>query len=200
MNAGFDADNEYAFYRNIKEEGEDLFPFSSFISSITPTLLAGFGITSIDEVRLDDAFCIHYDGSYADTTCAKHQDPSDITVNFCLTASDDMKGSEVKFYGRMRLDNIEQEEEEQQQQQLDGSEEEEKKKQEELVEEKRGGGEEEVFYVKQTSGKVLVHFGAHPHETMPLTAGKRTNVIMTFVYKDKSKSGASRTCYATGAS
>merc|ERR1711862_234799 len=70
-------DGEYAFYRNTKE----------------------------DDVYLDDAFCIQYNMTQDDTTCAKHMDPSDITINMCLEKSNDVIGSEVVFYGTQKLVN-----------------------------------------------------------------------------------------------
>jgi hypothetical protein len=56
-----------------------------------------------DDLRLDDAFCIHYNMNQIDTKGAKHVDPSDITINICLEKSSDCQGSYVRFYGTKQL-------------------------------------------------------------------------------------------------
>ena len=80
-----EGDGEYAFYRNIMEEPE--FPFGSILnkeSVIGQAILKYFPIQNLDEIRLDDAFCVHYNMDQDDTSGAKHMDPSDVTVNMCL--------------------------------------------------------------------------------------------------------------------
>ena len=59
-----------------------------------------------EEIKLDDAFCIHYNMSQEDTSGAKHMDPSDITLNLCLDKSDDCDGSQVMFYGTKALQSV----------------------------------------------------------------------------------------------
>lgn len=98
-----EGDGEYAFYRNIMEEHD--FPFDQILdSAIGSCIRRHFGITSPKtELRLDDAFCVHYNMDQSDTTGAKHMDPSDITVNMCLEKSVDARGSHVLFHGAQRL-------------------------------------------------------------------------------------------------
>jgi len=60
----FAEDGEYAQYRNIIDR-ED-FPFREVLDSITSILIQNF-IDSIDEIRLDDAFAIHYNESHWNT-------------------------------------------------------------------------------------------------------------------------------------
>jgi len=205
--AGY-GDNEDAFYRNIMDEPD--FPFELFLSSEIGEVISKYFLqqheqqkqSSCEEkdqsstccadeekkedqpsdvkecLRLDDAFCIHYNTEQDDTTCAKHMDPSDITVNMCLEKSDDVTGSEVKFYGTQSLQHI--------------------KKADENLNKGAGQGEDFSFLVNQEQGYATIHYGCHPHETIPLKRGRRTNIVLTYCYKDESKSGvALRTCYAT---
>lgn len=176
-------DGEYSFYRNIMEEPD--FPFDTILdiglSEIGRAILKYFPITSTNELLLDDAFCVHYNTDQEDTTGAKHMDPSDITVNLCLEKTDDTIGSHVLFYGTKQLQNTgiqphtTQYKQHQQQQQV---------------------GVPDRFYVVQEPGTATIHFGDHPHETIALTRGKRTNVVLTYCYKDPKRSGAQmRSCY-----
>jgi len=160
-------DGEYAFYRNILDEPD--FPFDAVLDSeIGKAIFRHFGVTSFTEIRLDDAFCIHYNTTQQDTSGAKHMDPSDITVNMCLESSG-VTGSEVKFYGTPQLENTLQ-----------------------------GSTDIKSFLVKQEAGFATIHWGRHPHSTMPLTTGRRTNIVLTYCYTDPNKSGAlMRTCYDT---
>ena len=48
------------------------------------------------------------------------------------------------------------------------------------------------FLVDTKLGWCTIHYGSHPHETTALEEGERTNIVLTFVYKDKSKSEADR--------
>merc|ERR1712071_685883 len=78
LNFTSEGDNEYAFYRNILDDPD--FPFGDILdSSIGDAIKKYFGENVKDlhkDLRLDDAFCIHYNMSQKDTTCAKHRDPS----------------------------------------------------------------------------------------------------------------------------
>ena len=126
-------------------------------------------------LRLDDAFCIQYNMSQDDTTCAKHMDPSDITVNICLEKTMDCVGSQVVFYGRQDLKNIDSE--------CNCND-------EELADENFS------FMVDQMEGYATIHWGHHPHMTLPLRNGRRTNIVLTYCFQDVTKSGViSRTCY-----
>ena len=169
-----EGDGEYAFYRNILEEPD--FPFDAILrnDNIKTALIKYFNIQSFeeDEIRLDDAFCIHYNLNQTDTSGAKHIDPSDITINLCLNKSDDCRGSQVLFYGTKALHAI------------DNSE----KNSLVLPPEK--------FLVNQEMGYATMHWGDHPHETTVLEAGYRTNIILTYCYTDKTRSNVSkRSCY-----
>ena len=180
-------DGEYAFYRNIMDETE--FPFDRLLDSsqsqvaaiIQKHFLAEDGNResngASDILRIDDAFCINYNMSQDDTRCAKHTDPSDITLNMCLECLDEIEGSQVLFYGTQELYNV-----------ARGS-------------EGKVGDESFLFLVRPVPGYATVHWGHHPHQTVPLKRGERTNIVVTFCYKDKSKSTALlRTCYATDGS
>ena len=90
---------EFVRYRNIREDGEDVFPFEKVLKCLTPCFERHF-VHSIDELHLDDAFSIHYNTEQHDSSVGQHTDPSDITVNVCLGMSDDVGGSQVLFYGR----------------------------------------------------------------------------------------------------
>ena len=165
-------DGEYAFYRNILEEPD--FPFEQILKSeIGETILRHFGVSRFDEIRLDDAFCVHYNTSQDDTTGAKHTDPSDITVNMCLEKTAEVRGSEVQFYGTQRLENVDPDDDR-----------------------RRGKSDSFRFLANQRQGYATIHWGHHPHETMALRSGRRTNIVLTYCYTDPSRSDvAMRTCY-----
>jgi hypothetical protein len=159
-------DSEYVFYRNILEE-ED-FPFDAILnSSIGEKIVEHFPIESLDEIRIDDAFCIQYNEDLADSSGGRHLDPSDITVNICLERTPDTRGSHVLFHGTKPLVGV------------DHLQDTEKK-----------------FLVEQEQGYATIHWGDHPHETTRLESGKRTNIVLTYWYKDSSRSDvATRCCY-----
>jgi len=163
-----EGDSEYVLYRNILEEPG--FPFDAVLhSTIGEAVVKHFGLESLDEIRLDDAFCIHYNTKQADTSGAKHMDPSDITVNLCIDKSEDCEGSHVRFHGTKVLTNVPDTDE----------------------------PKPDQFLVRQDAGYATIHWGDHLHETTPLKAGRRTNIVLTFWYTDASRSNvASRTCYA----
>lgn len=168
-------DGEYAFYRNIKEDTDnDTFPFDAIIKEdVYNTLKMHFNIDDPDnDIYLDDAFCIQYNMKFDDTTCAKHMDPSDITINICLE-SDNVTGSQVVFYGVQTLDNVTA-----------------------TSTSDNDDNDEYEFLVDQKEGYCTIHYGKHPHKTLPLLSGQRTNVILTYCYKDNTKTDVStRTCY-----
>lgn len=167
-----EADGEYAFYRNILDEPD--FPFDVILgneSEISQTILQHFDLTKLDEIRLDDAFCIHYNMDQDDTSGARHMDPCDITVNICLDRTDDVEGSQVLFYGTKPLANVERTQDD----------------------DKDGAFR---FLVSQEAGFATIHWGSHPHETTRLGCGKRTNIVLTYCYTDPSRSDVSkRACY-----
>jgi hypothetical protein len=173
-------DDSYAFYKNIKEdnitdEGATLptatFPVDMVMKACGPVLLKYF-VDDLDEVYLDDIFVVHYNTDQFDSRCAKHQDPSDITINVCLESSQDLSGSQIVFYGERSLKGV-----------GDGTKKE------------SGKGDDVLFKVDCKLGACTLHWGGHPHETLPLGVGRRTNVVLTLAYKDKGKSGKNRTCY-----
>ena len=166
-----EGDGEYAFYRNILEEPD--FPFDAILrnDNIKTALIKYFNIQSLmdDEIKLDDAFCIHYNMNQTDTSGARHIDPSDITINLCLNKSDDCLGSHVLFHGSKELHGI------------DNS---------------SCVLRPEKFLVNQEMGYATMHWGDHAHETTMLEAGYRTNIILTYCYTDKTRSNVSkRSCY-----
>ena len=163
-------DSEYAFYRNIMEEPESGFPLQNIlVEEVHSALKTHFGVSK-EELRLDDAFVVHYNADQGDTSGAKHMDPSDITINMCIEKSESVEGSEVKFYGGKTLAGLEDNDN------IDSNLE---------------------FRVPQEEGFATIHFGSHPHETLPLIkGGKRTNIILTYCYLDKSRSDVDkRNCY-----
>lgn len=173
-------DGEYAFYRNIMEEPELGFPLDKILA--LPTLLQQslqqyFGIIAQEELRLDDAFCVHYNNTQSDTSGAKHMDPSDVTINMCIEKTVDVEGSHVLFHGTKSLPGV------------DNNNETTKKEKE----------EDFRFLVPQEEGFATIHYGSHPHETTPLLqGGRRTNIILTYCYVDESKSDVNkRSCYFT---
>lgn len=162
-------DSEYAFYRNIMEEPELHFPLDSIlVEDIEDSLQNYFGVDP-KELRLDDAFVVHYNMEQADSSGAKHMDPSDITINMCIEKSETVQGSEVLFYGSQPLKSVE----------------------ETKLSPNHG------FRVVQEEGFATVHYGCHPHETLSMTkGGKRTNIVLTYCYLDKSRSDVQkRNCY-----
>lgn len=165
-NLTFEGDGQYAFYRNIMEEPD--FPFHNIFENVSGAMKTYFNVGSMDDLRLDDAFCVHYNTSQKDSSGSKHTDPSDITVNMCLEKSQDVKGSQVRFYGRKSFHGV-----------LPVKEE-----------------PSAVILVEQRQGYATIHWGDHPHETLPIACGRRTNIILTFLFKDKARSqAANRTCY-----
>ena len=185
----FEGDGEYAFYRNILEEPE--FPFDKILFAETPSEASEIGTAILKhfpvlpekpsmetellskELRLDDAFCVHYNMDQDDTSGAKHMDPSDITINMCLQKSQDTRGSYVLFHGTKHL------------QGLDSAE-----------EQSTTTPKEDQFLVPQIPGTATIHFGDHFHETTHLREGLRTNIILTYLYIDTTRSDAStRSCY-----
>lgn len=171
-----EGDGEYAFYRNILEEPD--FPFEALLhrTAIGAMILEYFDVKNLDEIRLDDAFCVHYNMTQSDTSGAKHVDPSDITVNLCIDKSDDCQGSQVLFHGVKPLHTLGHDE-----------------------------AEDRIslvtkapckFLVNQEMGYATIHWGEHPHETTVLLAGYRTNIVLTYCYTDSSRSDVSkRSCY-----
>lgn len=164
----FQQDSSSSFYRNILDQANpiDAMVRSSVIGQAIQTHF------STDELILDDAFCIQYTSSQWDTSCAKHVDPSDITVNLCLEGNTHPgTGSQVVFYGQQsistRLPRL-----------LDDH-------------------SNVIFGVNQTQGYATIHWGRHPHKTTPLrtkqgdnnndggVCHKRTNIILTYCFKHK---------------
>jgi len=161
-----EGDGEYAFYRNILEESE--FPFTTILeSSIGEALVKYFPINDLKELRLDDAFCVHYNMTQDDNSGARHLDPSDMTVNMCLEKTSNVEASHVLFYGSQALEGVEH------------------------------VPREDPFIVEQVPGFATIHWGHHPHETMAMTrGGRRTNIVLTYCYVDSSRSDvALRSCY-----
>ena len=174
-------DGEYAFYRNIMDEPE--FPFDLILDAnfeIGRAILKHFPISSFDELRLDNSFCVHYNADQEDTTGAKHMDPSDITINLCLEKTNDTVGSHVLFFGTKQLFlEVEHDEEF-------------RHKYEDAHTMIRS---QQRFYVSQEPGTATIYFGNHLHETIALKRGKRTNIVLTYCYKDPKRSGAQmRSC------
>ena len=185
MNIGFEGDSEFPLYRNIMEEPD--FPFDCLLdqdSDIGMAILRHFPIQRLSEIRLDDAFCVHYNMDQNDTTGARHTDPSDITVNICLQKSDDTEESHVLFYGTRKLENVALHSDDHLSVALDAS---------------AAGDhtmEAEKFLVRQEPGYATIHYGDHPHETTALRRGSRTNIVATYWYTDPGRSDvATRTCY-----
>ena len=146
----FFEDGEYAQYRNVLED--PAFPLDKICACLGPAL--SYFDRSLTDLDLDDAFVIHYNTNHQDTTVKIHTDPSDITVNLCL-ARESVQGSEILFYGRSELS---------------GS----------VPCECNDDDKSDIFRVEPIPGSAMVHYGSHPHETLPLRAGQRTNCVITF--------------------
>mmetsp|Transcript_8900 Transcript_8900/g.11846 ORF Transcript_8900/g.11846 Transcript_8900/m.11846 type:complete len:260 (-) Transcript_8900:26-805(-) len=194
-----EGDGDYAFYRNIVEEPD--FPFQMLFQHFSEAFHKYFGINNTFDgngdgnvLRLDDAFCVHYNMTQNDTTGAKHTDPSDITINLCLWTSDELEGSLVRFHGTESL--------------LNDSNSTDASDNVTIIRENGntndGEGDdvqakETVFDVRQKKGYATLHWGHHPHETTALRSGERTNIILTYCFKDPQKHGnsnvADRSCY-----
>lgn len=176
-NMAAEGDGEYAYYRNILEEAD--FPFDSILQGpVGEAIRKYFNVQSLsEEIKLDDAFCIHYNTSQKDTRGAKHIDPSDITVNMCLTKSHHCVGSHVMFYGTKPLYGVGDVEQQQQRN-------------------SNAHDNSKVFLVHPEAGYATLHWGNHPHETTALKQGQRTNIVLTYCYTDPSRSDvATRACY-----
>jgi hypothetical protein len=211
-------DGEYAFYRNILQEKPPLdFPFDDILrkSQVGAAMKRHFNISTIashldenhhdvDDIRLDDAFCVHYNTLQQDSSGARHMDPCDITVNICLQASDDMQGSQVQFHGKQAvLSNVAATptlncpaDTSQDNKAKDTTKEVEEEKDDESAADADGFS----FLVQQIPGTATIHWGHHPHQTLPITAGTRTNVVMTYCYSDTTSRGVrsdatTRTCH-----
>ena len=204
LNFGFEGDGEAFLYRNIMDEpgfpfdlvllgsggdGDSLSEIGRAVLEHFPVLPNGSGDGGIrdprkvlsEELRLDDAFCVHYHEDQHDTRGKKHRDPSDITVNLCLHKSENAEGSLVMFHGARTLRNA-------------GNSDSDSNSDSGRA--LAGGDRHRRFLVPQKQGHATLHFGDHPHETTALTRGSRTNVILTYVYTDPSRSDATtRTCY-----
>lgn len=163
-------DHEYAFYRNLRQEAD--VPFDTFLELFAETIQTYFGVQNpLDELRLDDAFLVSYNTDIYDTRGPKHMDPSDITVNICVTKSSDTRGSYVLFHGTKALVGM-----------------------------ARSLPETTPpptrFLVNQEPLCATLHWGNHPHETTALESGLRTNIILTYCFVDQHRSDvALRSCY-----
>ena len=167
-------DDEAPFYRNILDEPD--FSFGNLLKD--PAIAKAFeeNFDDPDLFQMDDAFCVHYNEKQFTTAGAKHTDPSDVTINLCLQKEKGTQGSHVAFHGALPL-------------KIDTGE-------SSSVSVPRTAPPE-IFNVVQEPGYATLHWGKHPHETLPLESGSRTNIILTYCYKDPSKSDvANRTCYA----
>ena len=172
-------DGEDAFYRNIRED--PAFSFDQILgptSAIATAMKNQFGVTDpSQDMVLDDAFCVYYNSAEHDNTAgAKHQDPSDITVNLCLEKEESVEGSQVLFYGTQQLQNT--------------------TTTTTTTTSSADGDSHLRFAVDAEPGYATVHWGHHPHETLAMTGsgGRRTNIILTYCFKKNSKA-MNRTCY-----
>jgi hypothetical protein len=181
----FAEDGDYAQYRNILDDDTmGGFPFGEVLKAITPCLTRNF-VDRVSDLRLDDAFAIHYNEDHYDTKVGRHTDPSDVTVNLCLYRSADLEGSEVLFHGVQKLKDTNVGEE--------GS-------ADPLIPSVASGVTGLQFRVGAQSGWATIHWGKHPHQVTMLRKGQRTNVVMTYVFKDPALSSAQCAgCYCTDA-
>ena len=190
----FAEDNDYAFYKNIMEDCP--FPCDVVFSAIAPALLEHF-VSDLSEIRLDDVFVVHYNEQHSDSTVARHMDPSDITINVNLERSDDLEGSQLLFYGTKRLKGFIGTDGESSSSSSSSSSCSASPPPSTRVTSLPDDPSpaEEKFLVDTKLGFCTVHYGSHPHEVLSLKKGRRTNVVLTYVFTDKSKSGATRTCF-----
>ena len=134
------------------------FPVDKVIESISPVISKHFGL-KMSSLHLSDMFVVSYNTKQSDTTCGKHKDPSDVTVNVCLEC-EGVQGSEVVFYGSRRLEGVHDYED---------------------------ASEDDKFKVESVVGCCTMHYGDHCHEVEEIFMGERTNVVMTFVKRDGSE-------------
>jgi hypothetical protein len=201
-NMTFEGDGEFAYYRSILDESASDYPFLNpdlFLQSqaemgkvLQKHFLGLASSSTLSEIlRMDDAFCIHYDSStQQDTSGAKHVDPSDITINLCLDKSDGIQDSHVIFFGTQPLIEVDCIQSSMQKfphtlqlpstsyQQNNG-----------CKESSLSMHQNDVkFAVEQRPGFATLHWGRHPHETMAVRGkGTRTNIVLTFCYKNAFK-------------
>jgi hypothetical protein len=109
----------------------------------------------------------------------RHTDPSDVTVNLCLERSANLEGSQVLFFGRKPL-----------LRHADGSDGSGGSDGNAAESAAVGAAAAEHFLVGAESGWATVHWGAHPHLVTALRKGQRTNVVLTYCFKEAGKSTA----------
>ena len=63
-------------------------------------------VDKMEEIVLDDIFCVNYNMDHAESRVQRHKDPSDITVNICCERTEDVEGSQVLFYGEKKLKGV----------------------------------------------------------------------------------------------
>jgi len=188
-------DNVVASNKDNNKESNKQTETTEVISNHCDERVAG-GISNVlNQIRLDDAFCIRYDESHDDTTCARHMDPSDITVNICLEKSEDTVGSKLVFWGKEKLKGLTEDRLKVGDEITNGCGEKED-------DENRHDGNDDTgeytFCIEQIPGTATLHWGHHSHMVLPLLKGRRTNVILTYCFKDEmmGKGVKCRTCYA----
>uniref|UniRef100_A0A6S8CBM1 Fe2OG dioxygenase domain-containing protein n=1 Tax=Aureoumbra lagunensis TaxID=44058 RepID=A0A6S8CBM1_9STRA len=166
----FMEDSEYANYRNVMDDPN--FPLAPIVNALLPVLALHFNVSG-SSLQLDDAFIISYNTQHADTTVRKHTDPSDITVNLCLQA-DNVQGSSILFYGKKPLSNLTT---------LPCSCSSSCSFDSTLCFDFTSptkNSDDALFRVIPKQGFAMFHYGSHPHETLPLFSGQRTNCVLTF--------------------
>jgi hypothetical protein len=169
------AEADPAKHAKLNDEGMDLLdldpqlglqPFFALIAArLTDALLR----PRHPSARLEccAAFVVHYDSSMSPDLGRNrqriHEDCSDVTLNICLHASQDMQGGELCFASQPSLmPSV-------------------------LAAVRTALGEQEADLVPHPdmfatlpvgTGTSLLHRGRHVHATAPLTAGSRTNLVL----------------------
>jgi hypothetical protein len=138
------------------------------------------------ELRLDDAFGVHYNMEQFYTHGDSHYDPSDITINICLDKDISTQGSHVLFHGTKRLHNVVRK---------DAATTTVAPQPQSPSSPSSPPPVLSSFLVEQIPGTATIHYGDHLHETTTLLRGSRTNIILTFWYTKRPSNVATRTCY-----
>lgn len=122
----------------------------ALLTALDRPLLQHFGLCA-GELTLDSGFFISYEEG-SNQNLRRHVDKCLFTLNLFLEASEDLKGTEVRFHGLKRL----------------------------LTNDSVEDGPEMFDFNSFAPGTVLMHWGQHEHETLPWKGGVRSSVILWF--------------------
>uniref|UniRef100_A0A7R9WZN3 Fe2OG dioxygenase domain-containing protein n=1 Tax=Craspedostauros australis TaxID=1486917 RepID=A0A7R9WZN3_9STRA len=132
----------------------------------TDAIVQHFPIDSQTELRLDDAFCVYYNAATHDTTSGDRHMDPSDVTVNMCLHKTPDAVGSYVLFYGARS--------------LAG----------------RDATQIDKFLVVQEEGYATIHFGDHFHQTISLLRGERTNIVLTYCYKDETRSDvATRTCY-----